>query len=41
MAGPRAAAGLNVCDEVPNVKTAQPYNGNFLEFTVVDVALKQ
>jgi hypothetical protein len=22
---------------VPNVKTAQPYNGNFLEFTVVDV----
>jgi len=23
---------------VPNVKTAQPYNGNFLEFTVLDVA---
>jgi hypothetical protein len=22
---------------VPDVKTAQPYNGNFLEFTVVDV----
>ena len=23
---------------VPNLKTTQPYNGNFLEFTVVDVA---
>ena len=22
---------------VPNLKTAQPYNGNFLELTVVDV----
>jgi hypothetical protein len=23
-----------------NIKTAQPYNGNFLEFTVLDVSVK-
>jgi len=27
--------------QLPNLKTQQPYNGNFLEFTVVDVTVKK